>query len=190
MGHKNSDQLELIGKLLDLPIEESWEHGARYKLNDFQEVFVRLMGAGGGKGYASISPRSSLRRGSDSPWFTLDKSTISIYFSEGKAPEKIAQDIKRRLLNSPYLEDVTTYTRKMIEKFNERKNAEKNLSNSLKALKISHLDVEDKNAHYNHKDLYINARLENGSIYFDHLSIDPSKAAEVIEAIIKIHEGE
>ena len=183
--HEAKEQLIKIGEILGIAPSDINPNTAYYPLGDNRELFLRLYGAGGRKGYASVSPKAFFRRGSDSPYFNLKHSTISINFAEGKAPEKIAQDVKRRLLNAPNYNEVSAYVRGQIESFKNGKEKQSQLAESLEKAGVER--IGEGKAYYNSNGLYMDMRIEGGNFYFDRFSIDRTKAIEVVEALIKIH---
>lgn len=175
-------ELVKIGELLNLPIiGEITGACANYKLNDHQSLFVRLMGAGRGKGYASISPLDKRIY-----YTTRAGLSESIHFSEGKAPEAIAKDVTNRLIKK-HMERLHENTIEEVERINSHKKAETKLVDDLTALGFDKGYQSDTKMSFSDHGLYIYVNAEDGRPHLDRISF-PSGAeshVRILKAIIK-----
>lgn len=174
-------ELQKISVILGLPIVgEVTGACATFKLNNHQNLFVRLMGAGRGKGYASISPTEK-----EIYYQTRHELSNSIHFAEGKAIEAIAKDIQRRLLkpeiNQKFLADTIMETLKI----HDQKKAQAWLNGELEALGF--YGRSETQRYYNDYGVYIHIRTEDGNPYLERFTL-PSGAenhVRILKAIIK-----
>ena len=174
-------ELQKISILLGLPIEEEVIGAcATFKLNKHQNLFIRLMGAGRGKGYASVSPAKK-----EIYHQTRLELSNSIHFAEGKAVEAIAKDIQRRLLkpeiNQKFLDDIIKETVRV----DKQKSEQTWLNKELEAMGF-YGQTETKK-YYNDYGVYIHIGTEDGNPYLDRFTL-PSGAENhirILKAIIK-----
>jgi hypothetical protein len=181
-------QLDIIGEALGLKRVDRGErlgYCASFHVSQDVELFVRLMGAGGRKGYASIDP-SFKHKGSEGPYFSLRQSSERIHFAEGKDPMKIAADIKRRLLAPAILDPVATYIVEVVKHHEAYKARTHQLADQVRA---AGAEVDEKGkVYYNRGETYFSGSISGDSLYLERFSAKGDEAAKIIAAIIKINE--
>lgn len=152
---------EQLAKDLVLPlIGENYSHGASYRLNKYQEIFVRW-NERNDKASAILQDSWKLIKDHKNMYFDRDKTSKQIGFSVNKTNDQIVKDIYKRLIDTAFAEESYAYIERRV---NDHQKHEAKCDERREMFKHLGFRVPNKNDCYNAEStLYINT-LNDGLI--------------------------